>query len=249
MALSFPRSASIAVSISPRSCSVCLCFSSRDCCIICASSFCLKMASSLARNSSMLFWSRCSNSRSARTLEMTSRRSSSAEPYGVGPCRRSEPRPLDSRRSWRSSSAARTSLSTTPSSSCRCEIRRCADALLFSTRRLSSRSPSSWPRDSRSCDSNSRRRESCASSCRRSSRTSRLRRRSSPPASRRATASSTAASWPRLRPAACAPRLPAAESNPMFARTPSRLPIVPKSDSAGPGRPPSTSVAAVSAVL
>eukprot|EP00411_Alexandrium_monilatum_P009706 CAMPEP_0175315388 /NCGR_PEP_ID=MMETSP0093-20121207/68873_1 /TAXON_ID=311494 /ORGANISM="Alexandrium monilatum, Strain CCMP3105" /LENGTH=73 /DNA_ID=CAMNT_0016612123 /DNA_START=198 /DNA_END=415 /DNA_ORIENTATION=+ len=41
------------------------------------------MVSSLARSSSMPFWSLCSSSLSARTLEMMSRRSSSAEQLQV----------------------------------------------------------------------------------------------------------------------------------------------------------------------
>mmetsp|Transcript_83154 Transcript_83154/g.238937 ORF Transcript_83154/g.238937 Transcript_83154/m.238937 type:complete len:299 (+) Transcript_83154:418-1314(+) len=206
MALSLPRSASMAVNMRPRSCSVCLCFSSNACCRACVSFFKAKISSNLLRSSSIPRWSRCKSSRSARTFESTSRRSSAAVAYGAGPRPMAEP-PLApaSRNAPKSSSAWRASASTNAVSSCKCEILRWAAALCISTCRRCSRKVSSAERTSLSCCSKSRRRESWRSNSLRSSSTSLLRRFSSPPESKRDTTSKTAASCPRPGPLAPMP--------------------------------------------
>mmetsp|Transcript_46313 Transcript_46313/g.140470 ORF Transcript_46313/g.140470 Transcript_46313/m.140470 type:complete len:214 (+) Transcript_46313:508-1149(+) len=159
------------------------------------------MSSNFARISSMLRWSRWSNSRSARTLDKTSRRSSSGELYGAGPRRPNEGESLPlptSRNMFKLSSALRTSVSTNASSSWRCEIRRCVAEVSISTRRRSSRILSSAPRASCKSRSYPRRRLSCFSNSRRSSKTALLKRFVSPPSSKRATTSNTLASWPKV---------------------------------------------------
>mmetsp|Transcript_26808 Transcript_26808/g.75807 ORF Transcript_26808/g.75807 Transcript_26808/m.75807 type:complete len:220 (-) Transcript_26808:662-1321(-) len=197
------------------------------------------MSSSLTRISSMDFWSRWRNSLSARTFESTSRRSSSAELYGAGPCLPSLRTPLVSRSIARSSSALRTSRSTNPSSSCRCAMRRVAAAHSTSAWRRPSRSWSRRSRAPRSCCSRSRRRDSSCSSVRRSSRTSRARRCSSPPGSWRATTSKTDASCPRLDSSRGLPLVLAAPSAPRSGRPAGRRP---RSSSFAPGlRPPGES--------